>query len=179
MAQLGGRFDPASIEADERGSFTPLPEGDYACEIIESELRETKTGGQMLRLTLEVKQGPHAGRRIWDNLNIVNRNADAEKIAHRTLKSICDAVGSGPIDDSEQLHFRPLTATVKIEPAQGQYEARNGVKRYKPLSGAGRAEPQRQQAPAPQPGHGGSVRPASRPWGNGAAARPIHGEPPF
>lgn len=173
MAHLGHTFDPSTVADDER-SFDPLPEGEYACEIIESELKPTKTGGEMLRLTLEVKQGQHAGRRIWDNLNIVNSNAQAQDIAHRTLKSICDAVGVGAIDDSEALHFRPFLADVKIEAPRTvgdrTYDATNRVKRYKAMGGVKSAAPTAQARTAPS--QGGPVRPAGRPWGNGAAAKP-------
>lgn len=186
MAFLGQTFDTAQVPQDDSPrDFDPVPAGEYLAQITDSELKETKSGGQMLKLTLRIETGPHAGRLIWDNLNIVNANAQAQGIAHRALRDICEAVGKPAIDDSEELHGFPLVIEVKIEPARGEYKARNGVRRYKSANGGG-SKPAARPAPAPQgpapaqAGHGGSVRPAGRPWGNGAAAaRPIHNEPPF
>ena len=168
MASLGGTFNPNEIPQDER-SFEPIPAGDYTCQVIESEIRPTKSGGDMLRLTLEVVDGPFANRRIWENLNIRNSNPQAQSIAHRALADLCAACGAGAIDDSEELHFKPFVATIKIEPGRDGYEPRNGVKRYKPRGGqpgAGKAPVQRQAAPqqasAPRPN--GSA--PSRPWAN-------------
>lgn len=181
MAHLGNTFDPSQVPEDER-SFEPMPAGDYVCQVIESEVVQTKSGGDMLKLTLEVTEGQFANRRVWDNLNIRNNNPQAQQIAHRALADLCSACGVGPITDSEDLHFRPFVATLKIEPARevnGQtYDARNGVKRYKPKNGTTVVAAQGSAArPAPA-AQAAAARPA-RPWGNGAAARPVAGDPPF
>lgn len=173
MAYLGDTFDPAGVPEDER-SFEPMPAGDYNVQIVESEVAQTKNGGDMLKLTLEVIDGPFANRKVWDNLNIRNANPQAQTIAHRALADICAAVGVGPIDDSEDLHFKPFVATLKIEPARevnGQtYDARNAVKRYKARSGTAMAQPATrpvvQPAAAQRPAAGGG---GSRPWNNGSS----------
>lgn len=112
MAFLGGTFDANSVEPS--APMEILPPGKYPVQIIESEMRETRTGGQMLKLTMEVLDGPSKGRKIWDNLNLVNSNPQAQEIAHRTLSAICHAVGKLQVQDSEELHFRPLMATVEV-----------------------------------------------------------------
>lgn len=177
MASLGGTFDPQDVPEDER-NFPPLPAGDYECQIIESEVIKTKSGGDMLKLTLEVMNAPHGyTTRVWDNLNIRNSNPQAQQIAHRALADLCAACGTGPIQDSEELHYKPFIATLKVEPERTDdntgktYDARNGVKRYKPRGGqppAGKAPVQAAQRPAPQ--QGSAPRPngaaPSRPWAN-------------
>jgi hypothetical protein len=177
MAFLGNTFDPSEVPQDDR-SFEPMPAGDYNVQIVESEVVSTKTGGEMLKLTLEVLDGQYANRKVWDNLNIRNANATAQGIAHRTLADICSACGIGPIQDSDDLHFKPIVATLKIEPERTvgdkTYDARNGVKRYKARNGAagapdGKAPAQRATAPAAQAARGAT---GARPWNNpqGAAA---------
>lgn len=173
MASLGTTFDPNDVPEDER-SFEPMPAGDYNCQITDSEIVETKTGGEMLKLTLEVIDGPFANRKVWDNLNIRNANPQAQQIAHRALADLCAACGTGPISDSEDLHYKPFIAVLKVEPARTvgdrTYDARNGVKRYKSRGGqppAGKAPVQAAQRPAPQassPRPNGSA--PSRPWAN-------------
>ncbi|KAB1068883.1 DUF669 domain-containing protein [Methylobacterium planeticum] len=183
MAYLGNTFDPNEVPEDER-SFEPMPEGDYNVQIVESEIAPTKSGGDMLKLTLEVIDGQFANRKVWDNLNIRNSNAVAQGIAQRALADICAATNTGPITDSEELHFKPFVATLKIEPSRTvgdrTYDARNGVKRYKARGGqppAGKSAPAQRTAAASLP----PAQRSARPWGNGAAgaARPAAGEPPF
>ena len=187
MASLGTTFDPNEVPQDER-SFEPLPVGDYNCQITESEIIETRTGGEMLKLTLEVIDGPFANRKVWDNLNIRNANATAQSIAHRALADLCAACGSGPISDSDELHFKPFVATLKIEPERTvgdrTYDARNAVKRYKgrggqPPAGKSPAQPAQRSAQATSSPRPNGAAP-SRPWANRSqpeAAR--HEDPPF
>lgn len=182
MANLDFTFNPSDVPEDER-SFEPLPAGLYNVQIIESEVRPSKSG-QMLRLTLEVMDGPKAGRRIWDNLNIQNRSQQAQQIAQRALADICQAVGCGALQDSEELHFKPLVADVKIVPERTDentgniYPPSNGVKRYKARGGqppAGKAPVQQRQA-APQQAARPNGSAPSRPWANRAqpeAARQV------
>ncbi|KIU33266.1 hypothetical protein SR39_13555 [Methylobacterium radiotolerans] len=171
MASLGTTFNPNDVPQDER-SFEPIPQGDYNCQITESEIVETRTGGEMLKLTLEVIDGPYANRKIWDNLNIRNNNPTAQSIAHRTLADLCAACGAGAIADSEELHFKPFVAAIKIEPERTvgdrTYDARNGVKRYKARGGqppVGKAPAQPAARPAPQAARPAAAAP-SRPWTN-------------
>ena len=52
MAFLGGTFDANSVEPS--APMEVLPPGKYSAQIIESEMRETRSGGQMLKITMEV-----------------------------------------------------------------------------------------------------------------------------
>src|SRR5262245_53273767 len=120
MASLGGTFNPNEIPQDE---FEPIPAGDYLAQIIDSEIVDTKSGsGQMLKLTFEILSGALEGRKLWERLNIVNANADAQRIAQQQLKKLCDALGAGAIADSEELHFQPLMIQVAIrQDKSGEY----------------------------------------------------------
>lgn len=148
-------FNPDTVNDDRE----IIAAGNYVAHIIESSLAETKSGGTMLRLTWEIIDGPLAKRRVWENLNIVNQNADAQAIAERSLKRICGAVGhQGVLTDSEHLHFKPVEITVAIQPAKGEYGESNTVKGYKPVGAA----------PAQQQGVGAPAAAGARPWGNAA-----------
>jgi hypothetical protein len=164
MANLGQTIDVDNI-VPERGDFEPLPAGPYMVQVMESDVIETKAGtGLILKLTLEVMDGPFANRKVWANLNFKNPNATAQRIAQEQIKQICDAVGhKGPLSDSEVLHFKPLRAQLGIRKSD-EYGDQNEVKRYSPLSGAppaGKASPQQAAAGAAQKQASGG---GSRPW---------------
>lgn len=164
MAQLDQVFNADEIPEDDR-SFEPLPAGDYEMQVIESEIKDTKSGsGQQLVLTLEVLSGPSQGRRVWDRLNIVNQNADAQRISQRALADLCLATGVTALKDTEELHFKPFIGKVTIRPAKGEYGPSNSV-RYK-AKGAVAARPAAQARPAQA---AQTAKPAARPWANRAA----------
>jgi hypothetical protein len=166
MASLNGTFDANNVEPSAPREL--LPPGEYIVQIVESEMADTKNGsGQMLKLTMDIVDGQHTGRKLWDRLNLVNPNAQAVEIAQRTLSAICHATGQLQVHDSEQLHFKPMVAVVKVKPAgldkQGVHrEAQNEVGGYKAAGGTQRpaAPPQRTAAPPP------ATKPAaaSPPW---------------
>lgn len=167
MADLDMDFNPAEVPEDDR-SFAPIPAGEYLMQVVESDLRDTKSGnGQQLVLTLEVMDGPAASRRVWDRLNIRHTNADAQRIAQRSLADLCLAVGLPSIRNSEELHFKPFTGRLTIrEDKSGQFGPQNAV-RYKARGGVASNRPpasqgQSQQRPAStsQSSAGG----ANKPW---------------
>ena len=90
MTSFGQIFDASSV--DPSSGYDVLPQGKYLAQIVASEMRATKDGmGQYLYLELSVIEGPYAGRKLFDRLNLKNANPDAVQIAQRTLSSICFA----------------------------------------------------------------------------------------
>ncbi len=173
MAQLGATFDPSQVNDDRQ----VLPEGEYILHVIESDVVPTKNGeGTLAKLTYEVVDGPLAKRRIWDQMTIQHSNAQAQEIGQRSLKRLCEAVGLGPITETDSLHFRPFRGSVRIEKGQGGYDDKNVVKGFKSMtapSGGGQsqdraasneptqqAQPQQQHTTQQQTASGGG----SRPW---------------
>lgn len=133
MANLG-EFDASTVEP--RGDFELIPPGDYVAQIVKSDLQPTRSGnGQALKLELDILEGPYRGRKLFDNLNIVHQNPQAQEIAQRTLSAICHAVGKLQVRDSEELHLKPMKVKVKVQPPKDQYEAQNRISSYASLSG--------------------------------------------
>ncbi|MGU3417677.1 DUF669 domain-containing protein [Methylobacterium sp. D54C] len=177
MANLGEAIDVDSI-VPERGDFEPLPAGPYMVQVTDSDVIDTKAGtGKILKLTMEVMDGPHANRKLWVNLNFKNPNATAQRIAQEQIKQICDAVGhSGQLTDSEVLHYKPMRAQVVIR-KDVQYGDGNELKRFSALSGsappAGKPAPEAERPAAAsqgsRPAQAAGQKPAGRPWGGKAA----------
>lgn len=135
MASLEG-FDASQVEP--HTGFDPVPDGDYLAMIVDSEFKPTKAGdGEYLQLTEEIIEGPHRGRRLFDRLNLKNKNDTARKIAEGTLSAICRAVGVLRPRDSSELHGKPMLISVGVEENKdkpGNYN--NKVKKYLPANGA-------------------------------------------
>ena len=173
MAIFAQTFDANTVEPS---NFDVYPAGKYLAQIVSSEMRPTKDGrGQYLFLELDILEGPFAGRKLFDRLNLVNDNPDTVDIATRTLSSICRATGQMQVKDSEQLHLIPLIADVRVRPPKGQYGESNSI-RYLPRNAAAApatrapvayaSAPAPATAPAPQPQPATPVAPAAGglPW---------------
>src|SRR5215475_9157985 len=108
-------FDATAVEP--KKPFEVLPPCRYVVQIVASEMRATRDGlGKYLWLELEVLEGEHRGRRLFDRLNLVNANQTTVEIAQRTLSAICHAVGKLQVQNSEELHLIPLLADVRVQP---------------------------------------------------------------
>lgn len=148
MANLGGTFDASQVQPG--GGFEVIPAGEYRAMIVDSAMEQAKTGGQFLKVSVQIIDGPHSGVVLFDRLNLINSNPKAVEIAQRTLSAICHAVGVMQVQDSAQLHNRPLVIRVAYKEGGepdgkgGVYGPSNEIKQYKAVS---QSFPQ-QQAPA-------------------------------
>ena len=158
MADLDMEFRPDDIPEDERDV---IPAGEYDLQVIESELRETKSGnGEQLVLTLEIITGPFSGRRVWDRLNYRHVNADAQRIAQRSLADLCLATGVTALRKSEELHFKPFRARIGVrEDKSGQYGPQNTVRYKKGAATHAPAAPAAAQAAKPAAQSAGPAKP--------------------
>jgi Protein of unknown function (DUF669) len=145
MARLDAAFDAHEVEPLK--PFEVLPAGTYRAQIVESEMRVTRDGmGQFLWLMLDILEGPHQGRKVFDQLNLVNASQRTVEIAKRTLSAICHATGRMEIADSEALHLIPMTISVTVEPPKNGYGERNRIRYVSPKKDA--APTPRAQQPA-------------------------------
>lgn len=155
MANLGMLVDVNDIP--EREAFEPVPPGDYTAMITESEMKATKDNlGEMLVLTVELQDGNGGSRKLFERLNLKNKNETAVKIAFQTLGEIIKAVGKTSIKDSEELHNKRLTVTVVVDPAkpymkdgvQQPGSPQNRIKKYAPYGALDNTAGVAQAAPA-------------------------------
>lgn len=172
MAQLN--FDATTVSPSE--SIEAIPAGWYNAQIDQSEMKPTKDGsGAYLELRFSVLDGQFANRKVFTRLNLRNANPVAQEIAYKQLSAICHATGVMQVQDSQQLHGRPLKIKVKVRAASGDYEASNEISSFKnineqvdgPVGGApaaaGGAPWAQQPAAAPQ----------AAPWAPQPAAAPV------
>lgn len=128
-------------------SFLVLPKGWYQAKLIESELKATNGGGQMLTFTAEILMPEWAkGRKVFLRYNTVNKSDETVRIAHEQLGGMSVAIGIPKWDNTEQLHERPFHLKLKVTPANADYEEGNDAAGYDSIS-VNRALAK--QAPAP------------------------------
>ena len=133
-------FDASTVAP--QASNGPVPAGTYLAQIIESDVAPLKSGkGTGLKLTLEIIDGQHKGRRIWDNLNIQHEIEETQRIAQGQLSALCHAVNVIKLQDTAALHHKPVHVRVVVREAQGQYQASNNIKGYESAGGARPAAP--------------------------------------
>ena len=126
-----------ALEIEPATSYEPLPADWYKVVITDSEEKPTKAmTGSYLQLTIEVIEGQHAGRKVFDRLNLKNPNSVAVEIAQRSLSSICRSIGVNNPKDSIELRDKPLMVKLAVKPADGQYSASNDIKEYSAAGGA-------------------------------------------
>lgn len=120
-----------AYDVDPSESREPIPAGWYKCLIVASEEKPTKAlTGSYLQLEIQVVEGEHSNRKVWDRLNLNNPNSTAVEIAQRTLSSVCRSVGVMTPRVSGDLHDIPFMAKIAFKPADGAYSASNEVKEY-------------------------------------------------
>mgnify|MGYP000024874843 CR=1 FL=1 len=127
-------------EVEPAGSFEPLPAGEYICVITDSDMVPTKSGeGQFLKLDLQVVDGEFKNRKLFDRLNLKNKNTKTVEIAQKVLSSICRSVGVMVPRDSSELHDKPLMVKVSVD-MMNRYEGddmkQNTIRGYFPADGS-------------------------------------------
>ena len=130
MAQLN--FNTEGI--DSLDDFSPIPKGEYTAVIVKSEVKNALSGkGQYLALEFEIVEGKYNNRKLFTNLNIRHSSEKAQTIAQRELATICRAVGKNTVQDSSELHMKPMTIKVVISERKDTGDLQNEIKNYYPL----------------------------------------------
>ena len=155
-------FNAADVNPS--SSFEPIPAGKYNALIEASEIKPTSKGdGKRLNLTFTVIGGEFNNRKIFEGLNIENKNAEAQRISLENLSAICHAIGVMNLTNTEQLHNKPMTIKVGIKAGDGNYDARNVIKGYEAASGAtGTTQRPASGGGQQRPTGGGVQRPAAQ-----------------
>lgn len=134
MADLNG-FDATQVEP--AGDFAPLPAGQYLCIASDSQMKPTKKGdGRYLQVELEVLEGEHKGRKLWDRFVLEHPNDRTVAIAKSSLASLCTAVGVPRPRDSAELHNIPVLVRVACTKRKDTGEITNAIKGYAKRGGS-------------------------------------------
>lgn len=157
MATLNFGFTSEEAQAAQNDSYAALPSGNYIAQVERSEVKNTKDGtGSYLSLGFKVIDGDYAGRVLFGNITLTNKNSQAQEIGRKQLIKLSTACGLGHLQDSEQLHGIPVMIRVSDSRVY-EGEKQNDIKDYKPV-----------QATAPsQPAFTPPPQASSKPWVRG------------
>lgn len=166
MAALN--FKPSDVTSD------VIPKGEYRLVISGEELKDTKAGdGKRLNLKLTVVGGQYQNRTFFEGLNIVNKNATAQRISEQLLKKICEAIGIASLTDTAQLLngsggqiSKPFLAYVDVRETDDGLQ--NVLKKPRAIGNAAAAVPPTTLASDVPPVVGQDAPEVSAPWATGA-----------
>ena len=135
------------------GNFEPLPAGQYMVAINTAEVKENRSGtGSYLALAFDVIDGPHTGRKLWENLTVHHDNETAQNIGRGRIKKLCRSLGLKGVADSAELAGMQLMLRLNVARKKDGSGMENRVAAYEAVAPA--------QPPAKTP-----AKPTGAPWG--------------
>ena len=139
--------------------YAPLQPGWYPAALVEAEIRENKNGGRRISAEFEVAAAEYAGRKLWANYNLENRNERAVEIARKDVTALCIAAGVDVEADSMERLTDALNSDlvglvvelkVKVRKSE-EYGDSNEIKGYRADSAASFSRGATAPKPAPKP----------------------------
>lgn len=80
-------FDFDADATQEAGNYQPAPDGEYVLQVKEVEYQKTSTKKHMLKLVLEIAEGPYTGRKVWTNVVFNPKGQDGHGLTVQALKA--------------------------------------------------------------------------------------------
>lgn len=76
------------LKAAEDAGFSLCPVGDHDVKIVSAEAKKSAAGKDMILIKYEVTSGPHAGRKVLNNIVISPENANALGFFFRNMRAM-------------------------------------------------------------------------------------------
>lgn len=164
------------MDAADGSDFAPIPQGDYDLKIIETEATTSSTDKPMWKITTEVLNGPHSGRKVWTQQTLTMDNPDALNVFFRQMAAAGltgEFFKTKPNNQqiADALMGRTFRGKVTIREWNGV--PRNNIKQWNP-AGAAAAGP----GGGPPPPAAGATPPAGPPPPAASAPPPAAAAPP-
>lgn len=149
MVQLQQPFNAHAVAPQSRPEA--IDDGWYPAAMVASEMKPTQAGdGGYLELVFEIIDGIHKGKKQYARLNIYNQNEQAVQIAVGNLSAICHSVGVYEMQDTQQLHNRPMQIYVVKRRNERDGGMTNDVKGFRDINGNEPWKGNQQQQGQPQ-----------------------------
>jgi hypothetical protein len=134
-------------------SFDLLPPGRYQVACTSAKVQPSKNNPSTVLANIEetIVEGDHAGRKIWSRYVVAHADGKVMARGRADVVRMMAAYGVGG-GDLAPCVGRECVAAVDVEPAKGDWEARNKIKRREPVASA---------APAPKAAPAAAAAPKS------------------
>lgn len=135
MSDLLKDFNAGDVPRGDAG----IPEKTQAnCVVSKMTEEKTKDGtGIYFKAEIDVVEGPYKGKKIWQNYNVVNSNADAVQIGKAQFASLCLAMGVPSPRHLSELCNRPFRITFG-KPKHNDFTGNEDstIRKYDPVGGS-------------------------------------------
>jgi hypothetical protein len=118
-------------------SFDLLPPGRYQVACSSAKVQPSKNNPSTVLANIEetIVDGDHAGRKIWSRYVVAHADGKVMARGRADVVRLMAAYGVGG-GDLAPCVGRECIAAVDVEPAKGDWEARNKIKRREAIAGA-------------------------------------------
>lgn len=151
---LDGIAEDEKENPSSSGDFESLPAGPYSVVVQEASKEVSKSGNDMIKVRVQVTEGPYANRVLFNYIVFSTGNPKAmrmtlERLSAFGLSREFIATTKPSISQiADLLVGRKATAVVAIQ-KEGEYAGRNEIKSFRALEGA--AQPAPVAPPATKP----------------------------
>ena len=145
-----------NVEDVEAPSFDLLPPGRYQVACTSAKVEPSRNNPSTVLANIEetIVEGDHAGRKIWSRYVVAHADGKVMARGRADVVRMMAAYGVGG-GDLAPCVGRECVAAVDVEPAKGDWDARNKIKRREALTSAPK--------PAPKPATSAAPKPAAKP----------------
>ena len=145
-----------NVEDVQAPSFDLLPPGRYQVACTSAKVQPSKNNPSTVLANIEetIVEGDHAGRKIWSRYVVAHAEGKVMARGRADVVRMMAAYGVGG-GDLAPCVGRECLAAVDVEPAKGDWEARNKIKRREPVAG------QAPSAPTAKPAAPSAAKPAA------------------
>jgi hypothetical protein len=118
-------------------SFDLLPPGRYQVACTSAKVQPSKNNPSTVLANIEetIVEGDHAGRKIWSRYVVAHADGKVMARGRADVVRMMAVYGVGG-GDLAPCVGRECLAAVDIEPAKGDWDARNKIKRREPVASA-------------------------------------------
>lgn len=132
-------MDLTNVPKADGKAFSPIPAGKYLAMLTETKVGRMKNGtGCRVDATVEIIDGEHRGRKVFEGLNILNPNSVTNQaISQGIVRALAEATGvalNAVPQDLGPCKMKPVIVQVRIEKGKDQYPDRNRIVTFEPAS---------------------------------------------
>lgn len=125
----------SEIKSAEEAKEQLVPKSRQLVTVLKAERRDTKKGGRMMALVLQIEGGAFEGRWLYANMNLKGDNAWACQQGAAELRSALKALGNPNCDNEEDLIGEQCFVDVDIREGSGSFSDSNIIVGWLPVDG--------------------------------------------